>query len=509
MVFSTIIFLCVFLPLTIAGYYILPEKLKNIFLLLCSLFFYAWGEPKFVWLMIFSVVCNYLFGIWLHQLEFGKKQYTKEKLQKRKKMVVTLGVGLNLGLLFVFKYFTFVLESIRDVTGGKFEVLQIALPIGISFYTFQGLSYLIDVYREEGVVLSNGERNSIVQKNPLHLALYISMFPQLIAGPIVRYEDIRGNLATRRVTSAQFASGVERFIIGLGKKAILANMTGKLAVSIFSSDVQYLSMPVAWVGALAYTLQIYFDFSGYSDMAIGLGAVFGFQFHENFDYPYISKSVREFWRRWHISLSGWFRDYLYIPLGGNRKGNVYLNLLLVFLATGIWHGAAWGFLIWGLWHGLFLILERVLSNKQKESNRNFRVPAVIGWMYTMVVVVTGWVLFNLVELKPSLNYLAVMFGVKQNAFCAYDIRYYLTNQNLFFFLLACICCLPWVQWIKNCKYYKNFMKQNGEDSSYKDYETGAFIFFLFIKRFMLLLIFLFSFLFIINSSYNPFIYFRF
>ena len=509
MVFSTIIFLCVFLPLTIAGYYILPDKLKNVFLLLCSLFFYAWGEPKFVWLMVFSVGCNYLFGMGIHKLEFGDEKLSKEQVQRRKKVLVVFGVGLNLSLLFVFKYFTFVMESIWKLTRGQFDVIQIALPIGISFYTFQGLSYIIDVYREEGVVLSNGERNSIVQKNPLHLALYISMFPQLIAGPIVRYEDIRGYLATRKVSCAQFAGGVERFIIGLGKKAILANMTGKLAVSIFSSDVQLMSMPVAWIGALAYTLQIYFDFSGYSDMAIGLGAVFGFHFNENFEYPYISKSVREFWRRWHISLSGWFRDYLYIPLGGNRKGNVYLNLLLVFLATGIWHGAAWGFLIWGLWHGLFLVLERVLANKLKRSNKKLRIPIVIQWMYTMCVVVTGWVLFNLVELKSSLNYLAVMFGIKQNDFCAYDVRYYLTNQNLFFFLLACICCLPWVPWIKNGKYYKNFMKQNKEEGNQKDSVNGTALVFLCVKRVVLLLIFLFSFLFIINSSYNPFIYFRF
>lgn len=505
MVFSTIIFLCVFLPLTIAGYYILPDKLKNVFLLLCSLFFYAWGEPKFVWLMLFSVGCNYLFGMWIHKLEFINTKISQEKIQKTKKAVVVLGVGLNLSLLFIFKYFTFVMESIKDAVHGEFDVIQIALPIGISFYTFQGLSYIIDVYREEGKQLSNGERCSIVQKNPLHLALYISMFPQLIAGPIVRYEDIRGDLAKRKVSSAQFASGLERFIIGLGKKAILANMTGKIAVAIFASDFQYLSMPVAWVGALAYTLQIYFDFSGYSDMAIGLGAVFGFHFNENFNYPYISKSIREFWRRWHISLSGWFRDYLYIPLGGNRKGNVYLNLLIVFLATGIWHGAAWGFLFWGLWHGFFLVLERILSKKQKQSNKKNPIPAIIQWMYTMCVVVTGWVLFNLVELKPSLSYLAVMFGITKNDFCAYDVRYYLTNQNLFFFLLACICCLPWVQWIKNSKYYKRFITPVGKHENL----DGIYVGFLCVKRALLLFVLVFSFLFIINSSYNPFIYFRF
>ena len=505
MVFSTIVFLCVFLPLTIAGYYILPDKLKNIFLLLCSLFFYAWGEPKFVWLMLFSIGCNYLFGMWIHKLEFGKKELLREQVQKGKKAVVVTAVCLNLGLLFIFKYFTFVAETIQAITHSQFDVLQIALPVGISFYTFQGLSYIIDVYREEGKLLPNGERTSIVQKNPLHLALYIAMFPQLIAGPIVRYEDIRDSLGKRKVTSAQFAQGIERFIIGLGKKAILANMTGKLAETIFSAEIQYLSMPVAGIGALAYTLQIYFDFSGYSDMAIGLGAVFGFHFNENFQYPYISKSVREFWRRWHISLSGWFRDYLYIPLGGNRKGNVYLHLLIVFLATGIWHGAAWGFVIWGLWHGLFLVVERIVTNEMKKRNKTIKVPAIIQWIYTMLVVVTGWVLFNLVDILPTLKYLAVMSGLQRNDFCAYSVRYYLTNQNLFFFLLACLCCLPWVQWLKNSRCYKKLMVSVNEE---KKMEVAPVIF-LCAKRLMLLLVLIFSFLFIINSSYNPFIYFRF
>lgn len=483
MVFSTIIFLCVFLPLTIIGYYILPDKLKNVFLLLSSLFFYAWGEPKFVWLMLLSIGCNYFFGMWIHKLEFAENQWNHNKLVKQKKVILVMAVCLNLGLLFVFKYFTFVWESLQAITHSDLEMIQIALPIGISFYTFQGLSYIIDVYREEGKILPSGERASIVQKNPLHLALYISMFPQLIAGPIVRYEDIRENLSKRKVTSARFAQGIERFIVGLSKKAILANMTGKLAEAIFTSEISYMSAPVAWIGAISYTLQIYFDFSGYSDMAIGLGAVFGFHFNENFNYPYISTSVREFWRRWHISLSGWFRDYLYIPLGGNRKGNVYLHLLIVFLATGIWHGAAWGFVIWGLWHGFFLVFERFLGDQMKKRNITIKIPRFLSWIYTMLVVVMGWVLFRIVDVQQTLQYLVVMFLVRQNEFCAYGVRYYMTNQNLFFLILSCVCCLPWTQWLRK--------------------KTVCF------KRVWLLLLLMLSFVFIINSSYNPFIYFRF
>lgn len=391
MVFSTIIFLCAFLPITIIGYYLMPSKVKNYFLLLMSLFFYAWGEPKFVWIMIASILLNYGLGMWIS----GCRGNHRARL---KKTAVILAVVLNIGILFVFKYMTFTMQTIQRLFS-DFPVIAVSLPIGISFYTFQGLSYVIDVYR--------GEK---VQRNPFHLALYISMFPQLIAGPIVRYKDVSGSL-TRRVHSPEcFAEGVQRFVIGLSKKAIFANMTGELANSIMTGDFSVMSMQVAWLGAFAYTLQIYFDFSGYSDMAIGLGKIFGFDFSENFNYPYISRSIREFWRRWHISLSGWFRDYLYIPLGGNRRGNVYLNLAIVFLATGIWHGAAWGFLLWGIWHGAFILLERYLASKGWIGQKMTPVKSVLGWIYTMLVVVLGWVLFGLVDLDLFTEYIAVMFG---------------------------------------------------------------------------------------------------
>lgn len=509
MVFSTILFLCVFLPIVIIGYYIMPAKCKNIFLLLASLFFYAWGEPKFVWIMLASILCNYGFGIAVWQL--SKKQvFCPEKaqfFQVWKKSVTALAVVLNLGILFVFKYFTFCMETVQNLVGGEFSVIEIALPIGISFYTFQGLSYVIDVYRMEGKKDENGQVCHIVQKNPLNLALYISMFPQLIAGPIVRYTDIAKELSNRKNTSGDFAKGAERFIIGLGKKAILANMVGSMAADIFAADISYMSIPVAWLGAIAYTLQIYFDFSGYSDMAIGLGKIFGFTFMENFNYPYISKSVREFWRRWHISLSSWFRDYLYIPMGGSRKGNVYLHLLIVFIATGIWHGAGFGFLVWGLWHGLFMVVERVLGNKSSGSVtvsagtdttiwQKVKKAAIslVKWIYTMLVVIVGWVIFNLVSLKDGMAYLAVMFGIHRADFIAYDIRYYLSNQNICYFIIAIIACFPIGEL---CKKIPALWKQ--KDS----------LLMVIGKRICLLLLLALCFVFIINSSYNPFIYFRF
>ena len=488
MVFSTIIFLCAFLPITIIGYYLMPAKLKNYFLLIMSLLFYAWGEPRFVWIMLGSILCNYGFGIWI-DADSGAAASLR-----RKKAVVGMSVVLNIGILFVFKYLAFATENIQKLIE-SFPIVTIALPIGISFYTFQGLSYVIDVYR--------GEK---AQRNPFRLALYISMFPQLIAGPIVRYKDVSESLEKRNHTAKQFASGAERFIIGLAKKAILANMTGALANSIMTSDVAVMGMSVAWLGALSYTLQIYFDFSGYSDMAIGLGRIFGFEFMENFNYPYISRSVREFWRRWHISLSGWFRDYLYIPLGGNRKGNVYVNLALVFLATGIWHGADWGFLLWGIWHGIFIVAERFLAGrketgKARKGFANGVICSVLGWFYTMFVVVMGWVLFGIVDVKAFVSYVKVMFGANVGAYTAYGIRYYLSNQMIFYLLVAILACIPWKQMLLQMPW----VKQRPEGCISSNVQMVCEIW----KKIVLLGLLLLCYVFVINSSYNPFIYFRF
>lgn len=480
MVFSTIIFLCAFLPITIIGYYLMPGRGKNVFLLLCSLLFYAWGEPVYVFIMLASIICNYAFGMAIY------------RFRDKRKLWLIGAVAVNLGILCVFKYTGFIVANAGKILPGLLKIPEIALPIGISFYTFQGLSYCIDVYRNE----------EIVQKNPLNLALYISMFPQLIAGPIVRYGDVKDALTKREHSPEMFAKGVERFIIGMSKKAILANPMGALAQQIMGSSMEYMGARVAWLGAIAYTLQIYFDFSGYSDMAIGLGKIFGFHFPENFNYPYISKSVREFWRRWHISLSTWFKDYLYIPMGGSRRGNVYLHLFIVFLATGLWHGAAWGFVLWGLWHGMFCILERVAgklckgkANEQKEyhgkkdgkKNILFYVRAVFSHVYTLFVVITGWVLFNLVSVRETVSYLKVMFGITRNSFTAYSLSYYMDGRTFVLMAIAVLACLPWKEILR--------IKER----------MGL----LFMKRFVLLILLAVCFVFIITSTYNPFIYFRF
>ncbi len=342
------VFLWIFLPAVLAGYFLCPRPAKNLLLVFFSLLFYAWGEPKYITLMILSVTVNYVSGRLIGALP------------DRKKLVLFLCVAVNLLLLGYFKYFNFIIQSANSVLGwlwdaGPIAARSIALPIGISFYTFQALSYVIDVYRGEVKV----------QKNYIHMLLYVSFFPQLIAGPIVKYHDIDRQIENRTVTADKFAYGVYRFSCGMGKKVLLSNAFAEVVDKVYSYELSEVSAPLLWLAALLYMLQIYFDFSGYSDMAIGLGKMFGFDFQENFNLPYISTSVKEFWRRWHISLSSWFRDYLYIPLGGNRKGTMktYRNLLIVFFLTGMWHGAGWTFIIWGLFHGLFQILERLFLGK--------------------------------------------------------------------------------------------------------------------------------------------------
>lgn len=495
MVFSTIIFLCVFLPIVIIGYYLVPKPAKNMFLLICSLFFYAWGEPVYVLIMLASIAYNYLFGMFIANT-------------RQDKLWMIISVVVNLLVLGVFKYSGFFIENIDKVIPNLLHVPDIALPIGISFYTFQGMSYCIDVYRDK----------EMVQKNPVNLALYIAMFPQLIAGPIVRYSDIRTELTGRSHNAEMFSEGAGRFIIGLSKKAILANTLGAVATNIMSEDLQTMGAGAAWIGAIFYTLQIYFDFSGYSDMAIGLGKIFGFHFSENFNYPYISKSIREFWRRWHISLSSWFRDYLYIPLGGSRRGNVYLHLLIVFLATGIWHGAAWGFVLWGLWHGFFIIAERVVSNHKNNGSKTksgIQGPAcikkILGWIYTMLVVVVGWVLFALVSVRKTVQYLMVMFGLQKNAFVAYSPFYYLDKKTICIFVIALLACVPWKQvWRKWAGNDKAENEKIGNEKLYKGNRTFAKTPAGMIgQKIVLLLLLVLCFVFIITGSYNPFIYFRF
>lgn len=392
MVFSSPVFLFLFLPAVLAGYFLLPSlAARNLLLLSASLFFYAWGEVYYLLILLGSIAANTWLGIRISRSEGGRRNWN-----------LALAVTVNLGLLGWFKYANFIVENLNavlDLTGvAPFANEPVHLPLGISFFTFQALSYVIDVYR----------RDAAVQENFLDVALYISLFPQLIAGPIVRYGFIARQLTERTAHLDDVAAGMRRFTIGLAKKVLIANTAGEAADEIFAHDPDQLDPALAWLGVLCYGLQIYFDFSGYSDMAIGLGRMFGFHFPENFRTPYASRSLREFWRRWHISLSTWFRDYVYIPLGGSRVRplRVRLNLLLVFFLTGLWHGASWNFVIWGLFHGGFLALERTRFGTVLE-----RLPAVLRHIYVLLVVGVAWVFFRAVDLDHALGYLSAMIGL--------------------------------------------------------------------------------------------------
>ena len=376
MVFSSLIFLYIFLPATLLVYYLLPRKGRNAVLFFFSLIFYAWGEPVYVLGILASVVVNYFFGI---QLE-----------KHRSRALLAVNIALNLGYLAFFKYTGFVIGTMNRLLGTDMTILKIALPIGISFYTFQALSYTVDVYR--GKVAAG--------KNILDFGTYITMFPQLIAGPIVRYQTIERELRTRKETLEDFTDGIRRFATGLGKKVLLANSIGQIWDAVRKGSESDLTTATVWLGMICFTFQIYFDFSGYSDMAIGLGRMFGFHFDENFDYPYISSSVTEFWRRWHISLSTWFKEYVYIPLGGNRRGAVrqIRNILIVWFLTGLWHGAAWSFVLWGVYYGLFLIMEKLFLGKLLK-----KLPRAIAWFYTILIVIGGWGIFGLADVLPELK----------------------------------------------------------------------------------------------------------
>ncbi len=391
MIFSSNIFLFAFLPCVLFGYYVIFQKSRtaqNRFLLATSLLFYAWGGVGPFFLMIGSILLNW----------FAADRIAKSSTDRAKQCLLAVAVTVNLLLLFLFKYLCFALENINWLFRSQILVPVIELPIGISFFTFQAMSYVIDVYRKKGTAL----------KNPLDVGLYISLFPQLIAGPIVRYDTVADQIFNRKETADKFSEGVYRFVYGLAKKVLLANNISVVATAAFSA--QEPSTLLAWLGAVAYTLQIYFDFSGYSDMAIGLGKMFGFDFLENFDYPYISKSVTEFWRRWHISMGTWFRDYVYFPLGGSRvdkKWKVYRNLFVVWLLTGIWHGANWTFVLWGLLQFAVIALEKTFA---KGSGQKGTVSKILGWGYTLFFVMLGWVLFNSADVGSAITYIEAMFG---------------------------------------------------------------------------------------------------
>nr|WP_250674662.1 MBOAT family O-acyltransferase [Paeniclostridium ghonii]MCM0166801.1 MBOAT family protein [Paeniclostridium ghonii] len=468
MVFSSIVFLFTFLPITLILYYISPRKMKNVVLLLISLVFYAWGEPIYVFLMIFTTIFDYLIGLFLNK-------YRRNKIKSKRIFIFALLV--NLGILGFFKYYGFLIDNINSVFSLKIGYNQLPLPIGISFYTFQTLSYVIDVYLDKVKV----------QKSLISFGLYVTMFPQLVAGPIVRYTDIDYQLKHRTHSMNKFGEGVDRFIKGLAKKVLLANNVGIIFTSIQQYDVSELSVLTAWLAIVAYTLQLYFDFSGYSDMAIGLGKMLGFNFIENFNYPYISKSVTEFWRRWHISLGSWFREYVYIPLGGNRCSTIFKlrNLFIVWFLTGLWHGADWNFILWGLYYGLILAIEKFLLKDILE-----RTPSFIQHIYTMVLVMVGWTFFGIESIQKSLAYLKVMFFLNGNKIIDSAFIYYV-HTNLILLIILILCSTP----IFN-KVFKKIIK-NGKMEGVTVAATVQFV-----------LLFL-SIAYLVNETYNPFLYFRF
>jgi alginate O-acetyltransferase complex protein AlgI len=468
MVFSSTIFLFAFLPIVLLCYYLAPFRLKNIFLLLASLIFYAWGEFAYTLLMIVSITWNYILGRVI------------EGAGRRKKAALFLGVAVNLGILGYFKYASFLIDNINLVLTPvgvvPFAADPIHLPLGISFFTFQAISYLVDVYRQE----------CRSQKNILTLGLYISMFPQLIAGPIVRYGSIAQQLVSRRIDLVQIEEGVRRFTYGLAKKLLIANPLGEVADALFALPPDQLTALPAWIAIIAFSLQIYFDFSGYSDMAIGLGLMLGFRFPENFNYPYYARNVREFWRRWHMSLTNWLRDYLYIPLGGSRvaRRRLAFNLITVFLLCGLWHGASWNFVIWGAWHGAFIASERGAL-----GGYLLRFPAFLQHVYLLLVVVVGWVFFRVETLPQALSFFGSLIGLQGWSSSLHPIQLYLSRE----FMLACLAgvflSMPVFDW------FKRFLEQG---------RIG------FVLRFSLLSVLLYgSFMKISSGTYNPFLYFRF
>ena len=465
MVFSTPIFLFFFLPLVVIGYYLLKESYRLHFLLLASLFFYAWGEPKYILVMLLSIVINYSFGIFIHK--------TIEKRSFSKALLI-ISIICNLGILLYFKYFNFALTTANIVFNAGFSFRDIVLPIGISFYLFQGMSYLIDLYWKKVEV----------QKDPVKLAFYIAFFPQLMAGPIIRYNDIKEQISKRTESAEKFIAGTQRFVIGLAKKIIVADNLAIVADQVFANPAIENTMASAWVGVISFTIQLYFDFSGYSDMAIGLAKMFGFDFLENFNYPYISKTMSEFWRRWHMSLSFWFRDYLYIPLGGSRKGNAYVNILIVFFLTGLWHGANFNCVLWGVWIGIILVIERFFGI-QEVRNKKF-VP--LRYILTMLTFIIGLAIFRSPGLKYARDFLGIMFGLVQPENAGFLISYYISPKNVFLLCVGVVASTPVSK--LPLKFYDTIIWKRMKP----------------VLAFALLFV---SMVFVAASSLTPFIYFRF
>lgn len=463
MVFSSVIFLFYFLPIVLLGNYLIKFiPARNVFLLALSLLFYAWGEGALVLLVIISSVLNYSIGLALTYDKF-------------KKTALVSGVMLNIGLLAYYKYFDFIIENLNGIGLTHLEKHHVILPIGISFFTFHGLSYIIDVYRDP----------KLVQKNLANLLLYITFFPQLVAGPIVRYHDISLQLTHRNLSLDKSTEGIKRFIIGLAKKVLVANTLGAVATQIFSTETELIGSAVTWVAIIAYTLQIYYDFSGYSDMAIGLAKLFGFDFPENFNFPYISRSVKEFWQRWHLSLSYWFKDYLYIPLGGSRMGEIktYRNLFIVFLCTGIWHGASWNFIVWGLLHGSLIIIERLFF--QKVLNRS----VIISYLYMIPVIITSWLFFTVEDFSRIIIYLKKMYLIAGTE-GVLPVQVFMSYEHWTILIIALIFSIP---------LHRIFILKNNLVLKILPYAELVY----------LMTLFLLSIISLASDTYNPFIYYRF
>ena len=457
MVFSSVSFLYYFLPITLIFYFLMPQKIKNLVLLIMSLIFYFYGEPRYIIVLIFSCFYNYYFGKLIEK-------------SKNKKAYLIINLITNFGILFYFKYFNFFLENINSIIGTNYS-LYIIMPIGISFFTFQATSYIIDIY--------NGKVKSA--KNILTFATYLTLFPQLIAGPIVRYETIEKELQSRKINYELFGQGVRRFIIGLSKKVMIANVLGELSQSLL--NIGQTTILSHWIIAISDTLQIYFDFSGYSDMAIGLGLMFGFKFLENFNYPLTARSITDFWRRWHISLSSWFKDYVYIPLGGSKEGNFkrYRNILIVWMITGFWHGASWNFVLWGLYFAVFLIVEKIFLLKILKKHK------IIGHIYTITIVIVSFVIFNRTNFNDIQLFLKNMFGLGNLYFTNIETNYYLKNY-IFIILTAIICSIS---------YKKIYTK-------IKDNKIFSII-----EPIIIIILFILCTAYIVDESFNPFLYFRF
>ena len=468
MLFSSIVFLFTFLPAVMILYYLLPVRFRNVILLLASLVFYAWGEPVYLFLMLLSILFNYFSG-----LDIARN--LQDKRAAKRSLVFNLII--NLAVLGFFKYEGFVLDTLNGILPVHISYHALPLPIGISFYTFQILSYIIDVYRG----------NVKVQTNLPNFALYVTMFPQLIAGPIVQYADVDEQLASREVSWTKFGEGSMYFIRGLAKKVLLANTSGMIFTEVSGLAKDNIAVMTAWLGAFAYMFQIYFDFSGYSDMAIGLGKMFGFEFNMNFNYPYVSKSITEFWRRWHISLSSWFRDYVYIPLGGNRVSKIkhIRNLLIVWFLTGLWHGAAWNFVVWGLYYGVILIIEKYFLSPVLD-----RLPDVVRHIYSIVLVVIGWVLFFSSSFGQAADYIRVMFGAGAHGFADRESMYLLTS-NLILWLILIFGSTPLVHFR-----YEHMLRSKKWNTTIINSVVYAALFIVCIA-------------YLVTETYNPFLYFRF